>query len=68
MFEARIYSGEGATFAFQRSRSFATFSTALDWAENVMNATELDEFENSEEFEETGEYPFTELFYEILGI
>lgn len=66
MFEVRVYAGDGAGLRTWRNRIFNTYSQALDWANRVLAAHDLDEYEKSEEFQEIGEYPITELFYEII--
>jgi len=68
MFEAILYNcGENCrTLKVWRSKIFTTFSTALEWVDNF-GAIDLDEFEDSDEFAEIGEYSVLDLYYEIIG-
>ena len=67
MFEVILYQVDltGRGLEVWRRKTFNTYSSALQWVDELA-AIELDEFEDSEEFAETGEYPYAELFYEII--
>lgn len=69
MFEVKMFQAneDGSGIILWRSRPFNLYSDAIKWIKK-MRAIERDEFENSDEFSETGEYPYGELFYEIIGV
>lgn len=67
MFEVILYQADlsGRGLEVWRRKTFNTWSAASEFIDRKA-AIELDEFEDSEEFTETGEYPHAELFYEII--
>ena len=69
MFEVKLYQAneDGSNIILWRSRPFNLYTSAVEWIER-MRAIELSEFRNSEEFTETSEYPYGELFFEINSI
>ena len=68
MFECRVYSctENCRKLKVWRTKVFNTFSAAQAWV-NKLAAIDLDEYEN-DEFAETGEYNFVDLYYEIIAI
>lgn len=67
MFEAIIYNTHNnVNLKVWRSKIFSTFSAAQSWVDEFA-AIDLDEYEDSEEFAEIGEYSELDLYYEIIG-
>ena len=66
MFQAILYTSEGNSLKTYRTATFSTYSKANEYVDKFA-AMDLDEFENSDEFAETGEYPEFEMFYEIIS-
>ena len=66
MFQVILYTAEGNSLRQYRTAIFNTYSLACEYADKFA-ALDLENFENSEEFAETGEYPEFEMFYEIIS-
>lgn len=65
MFQVILYTVENNSLKTYRTVMFNTYLAASEFVDRYA-ALYLDEFEDSDEFAETGEYPDFEMFYEII--
>jgi hypothetical protein len=66
MFQVILYTSESNKLKTYRTATFTTYSKANEYADKFA-ALDLEDFENSSEFAETGEYPEFGMFYEIIS-
>ena len=66
MYQVILYTVEGNSLKTYRQVTFNTYLAASEFVDKYA-ALDLDEFEDSDEFAETGEYPEYEMFYEIIA-
>ena len=66
MYQVILYIVEGNSLKTYRQVTFNTYLAASEFVDKYA-AIDLDEFEDSDEFAETGEYPEYEMFYEIIA-
>jgi hypothetical protein len=66
MYQVILYTAESNSLKTYRTVTFNTYLAASEFVDKFA-ALDLDEYENSEEFAETGEYPDFEMFYEIIA-
>lgn len=66
MFQVILYTSENNSLKTYRTVMFNTYLAASEFVDRYA-ALDLDEFEESDEFAETGEYPDFEMFYEIIA-
>lgn len=66
MYQVILYIVEDNTLKTYRRATFNTYLAASKFVDKYA-AIDLDEFEDSDEFAETGEYPEYEMFYEIIA-